>query len=396
MLSRPYTAFMFLPATPPRWDIFCNVIDNFGDIGVCWRLARQLFAEHGVAVRLWVDDLTVFQRICPEIDSCASVQNAQGVEVRAWRNDFSAIVPGDVVIEAFACRLPEPIEEAMASRFPKPVWINLDYLSAEAWVSGCHALPSPHPQRPLTKYFYFPGFSENTGGLLRERDLYARRQDFSTIPEQQLDFWQRLGLPPPPVDALRVSLFAYENQALPDLLSQWAEGPTPVYCLAPMTRTLAEIERFFGTVLQAGDVIRRGNLQLRMLPLVTQADYDRLLWSCDINFVRGEDSFVRAQWAAKPMVWQIYPQQDAAHQVKLEAFLDLYCAKLPPVAAEVVRRLFRSWNGGSADARMAPDLWAQWMNALPAIRAHAENWANSLSEQEDLCSSLVRFCRSKL
>ena len=396
MLSRPHTAFMPSPITLPRWDIFCTIIDNFGDIGVCWRLAQQLFAEHGIVVRLWVDDLTVFQRICPEIDSCASVQSVQGVEVRFWGKDFAAIVPGDVVIEAFACRLPEQIEEAMASRFPKPIWINLDYLSAEAWVSDCHTLPSPHPQRPLIKYFYFPGFSENTGGLLREHDLEARRQDFSTTSEQQLDFWQRLGLPPPPLDALRVSLFAYENQALPDLLTQWAESSIPVCCLAPMTRTLADIEKISGKVLQAGDVVRRGNLHLQMLPFVTQADYDRLLWSCDINFVRGEDSFVRAQWAAKPMVWQIYPQQDAAHQIKLDAFLDLYCAKLPLLAADVVRRVFRSWNGGSATSRITPDLWAQWTSALPEIRQHAENWANNLTKQEDLCCSLVRFCRSKL
>ena len=26
------------------WDIFCSVVDNFGDIGVTWRLARQLVA----------------------------------------------------------------------------------------------------------------------------------------------------------------------------------------------------------------------------------------------------------------------------------------------------------------------------------------------------------------
>ncbi|MEO7887531.1 MAG: elongation factor P maturation arginine rhamnosyltransferase EarP, partial [Polaromonas sp.] len=38
-----------------QWDIFCKVIDNFGDIGVCWRLAADL-ASRGHKVRLWVDD----------------------------------------------------------------------------------------------------------------------------------------------------------------------------------------------------------------------------------------------------------------------------------------------------------------------------------------------------
>ena len=25
-----------------HWDMFCRVIDNYGDIGVCWRLAADL------------------------------------------------------------------------------------------------------------------------------------------------------------------------------------------------------------------------------------------------------------------------------------------------------------------------------------------------------------------
>lgn len=379
-----------------HWDIFCNVIDNFGDIGVCWRLARQLKSEHGFPVRLWVDELAAFQRICPEIDPQLAVQTVHEIEVYRWENDFSGVVPGDVVIEAFACHLPEQFESAMAPRCPKPVWINLDYLSAEAWVSGCHALPSPHPRLPLTKYFFFPGFSAATGGVLRECDLDERRQSFLASPDRKIDFWQQLGMLPPPESALVVSLFAYENPALSDLLTLWAQGNTPVCCLAPMTRTLPTIEAFVGQVLHAGNTVQHGNLEIRMLPFVAQSDYDFLLWSCDINFVRGEDSFVRAQWAAKPMVWQIYPQDDDAHRDKLEAFLDVYCAPLTESAASTVRRLFRVWNGVDGTGQIAPELWARWTEALPEIRQHAINWANSLKKQEDLCSSLVRFCRSKL
>ena len=138
------------------WDIFCNVVDNYGDIGVCWRLARQLAAEHGFRVRLWVDELAAFRHICPEIDPCSPRQTVGGVEIRRWEADYQPIEPGDVVLETFACRLPERFVEAMAARKTSPVWINLDYLSAETWVSGCHGLPSPHPQFPLTKYFFFP------------------------------------------------------------------------------------------------------------------------------------------------------------------------------------------------------------------------------------------------
>ena len=37
---------------PLLWDIFCQVIDNHGDVGVCWRLARELAARgHTVTTR---------------------------------------------------------------------------------------------------------------------------------------------------------------------------------------------------------------------------------------------------------------------------------------------------------------------------------------------------------
>ena len=384
---------MLPAARVPKWDVFCTVIDNYGDIGVCWRLARQLVAEHGVSVRLWVDELASFARICAQIDPELAVQFAQGVEVLRWTSNFPTVVPGDVVIEAFACQLPESFIAAMADRQPSPVWINLDYLSAEAWVSGCHALPSPHPRWPLTKYFFFPGFDETTGGLLREAGLAAERQSFSASPEQQAAFWNRLSQSPPPADALRVSLFAYDNPALAGLLTSWAQGERAVCCLAPVTRTLAAIEQLAGRSLQVGDVVRRGALEIRLLPFGAQPDYDRLLWSCDINLVRGEDSFVRAQWAARPLLWQIYPQHEEAHQIKLAAFLDRYCAGLAEATASVVRALHQQWN---ADGTIGADSWAQYLAALPELRRHAEIWEKNLSKQEDLCASLFRFCLSKL
>ncbi len=379
-----------------HWDIFCNVIDNYGDIGVCWRLARQLVREHGAEVRLWVDALPVFQHFCPEIDPRQAIQSVCGIDVRAWTQEFPETPPGDVVIEAFACHLPERFVEAMARRIPRPIWINLDYLSAENWVSGCHALPSPHPRLPLTKYFFFPGFKTNTGGLLREKGLEQQRQLFCASTEEQDLFWTSIGQSPLPSEGLSVSLFAYENPAIRELLDIWSQGDIPVCCLAPATRTLPDIEYFSGQTLQSGDVVRRRSLEIRILPFVTQTDYDRLLWSCDINCVRGEDSFVRAQWAAKPFLWHIYPQGEAAHLAKLEAFLDLYGSGLSACALEALRSIHSLWNGNGSPGHFSAALWQQWRNTLPELRAHAEKWAKIQSKQEDLCSSLVRFCRSKV
>jgi uncharacterized repeat protein (TIGR03837 family) len=376
-----------------RWDIFCHIVDNFGDVGVCWRLAWQLAGEHGLAVRLWVDDLAVFRRICPEIRVDLSEQTVSGVEIRYWKDDLAGAIPGDVVVETFACSLPEAFEAAMARRDPRPVWIDLDHLSAEAWVAGCHALPSPHPRLPLTKYFFFPGFSEATGGLLRESDLEPRRQAFTASPTAPEQFLARLGVPPRAADTLLVSLFCYENAALAGLLDAWRSGSRPVRCLVPSSRRLAELERFAERRLETGDVVRAGQLALYIVPFVPQPEYDELLWCCDLNGVRGEDSFVRAQWAARPLLWHIYPQRENAHQAKLSAFLDAYCAGLPGPAATAMRELSLAWNGFGP---ITGGLWERWLASLPALRCHAGEWQGKLTQQQDLCSRLVQFCRSRL
>ncbi|MEO8410248.1 MAG: elongation factor P maturation arginine rhamnosyltransferase EarP [Propionivibrio sp.] len=390
-------AFMQSPGPSPlAWDIFCMVIDNFGDIGVCWRLARQLADEHDARVRLWVDDLCAFRRICPDIDPQAVEQEHGGVQVRHWCADLPSVSPGDIVIEAFACHLPEAFVAAMAARRPSPVWINLEYLSAEDWVAEYHALPSPHPRLPLTKHFFFPGFNERMGGLLRERDLVARRDDFRSTPSMQTSFWQTLGFPPPDPQRLVISLFAYDKPALADLLTVWAAGDTPICCLVPTGNAPTALQSFAGSALHPGEALLRGNLELRIVPFVAQTDYDRVLWLCDINLVRGEDSFVRAQWAGRPLLWQIYPQADDAHLKKLEAFLALYAAGLSESAARTTNRLFMVWNSAANAGRITPTLWRDYLEALPELRRHAENWANQMSQQEDLGSQLVRFCRNKL
>ena len=150
-----------------RWDIFCTVVDNYGDVGTCWRLARQLAGEHGAEVRLWVDQLHCLSQLCPAVSTSADQQHVGRIEIRRWRSDFPQVEAADVVIEAFACELPERYIAAMVRRTVAPVWINLEYLSAEAWVEGCHRRASLRTKWPLTKYFFFPGFTPRTGGLLR-------------------------------------------------------------------------------------------------------------------------------------------------------------------------------------------------------------------------------------
>lgn len=360
-----------MAAMQRHWDIFCRVIDNFGDIGVCWRLARQLVAEHGLAVRLWVDDPAVLAALCPAFMADKPEQIVDGVEVRQWREPFPNAAVADVVVEAFACDLPDTYLQAMAGRNPAPCWINLEYLSAEPWVEGCHGMASPHPTLPLVKHFFFPGFTAGTGGLLREADLLARRDACSAASE----------------GPLQVSLFCYDTAPVGELLEEWAAGERPVRCLVPPGKPLAVVKHHLGE-----QPWQKGNLEIVAIPFVPQADFDRLLWQCDINFVRGEDSFVRAQWAAKPFVWQIYPQHDEVHLVKLDAFLDRYVAGLPPVAASAVIGLFHAWNGGSD---LVP-AWRSYLEQRALLAEYGHQWVNFLGNLGSLAGNLVRFCGTKI
>lgn len=389
---------------PGSCDIFCNVIDNYGDIGVSWRLARQLANEYGLKVRLIVDDLASFAKLCPDADPELLVQRCRGVEVLLWSKAFpgdpSGVSPqpccdppADLVIDAFGCALPPGYLAAMTAR---TIWINLEYLSAEDWVEGCHRLPSPKP--PLTRYFFFPGFTRNTGGLLIERGLLARRDAFLADPALQHAFWRSVGIEMPPADTLKVSMFAYENAALAALFDEWAGGGQPVLCLVPEGRILPQVMQYFADAMPVprshmdegpGEraCYARGNLTVRVLPFVPQERYDELLWACDVNFVRGEDSCVRAQWAGKPFVWQIYPQQDAVHWDKLQAFLNLYCATLSIDAKVALQGLWRAWNGEPAAGAFP---WNGFAAMRAVLNPHAMAWAQELS-QNNLALNLLDF-----
>ena len=381
------------PLRGRRCDVFCNIVDNYGDIGVAWRLARQLAREHGLKVRLWVDDLASFCKLRPEAHTGLLVQIVQGVEVQHWVKPFPETEPAEIVIETFACDLPENYLEAMAARDPKPLWINLDHLSAEDWVTGCHGLPSPHPRLPLTAHFFFPGFSEGTGGLLREAGILTERDAFQSSREAIQHFWRSLDMPVPESGVKRVSLFAYDNPGIPELLGTWAAGHDKIVCIVPEGLPVKRVAAYFGQTDRApGTTLSRGNLEVHIVPFLDQDDYDRLLWACDFNFVRGEDSFVRAQWATRSFIWQIYIQQDDAHWAKLEAFLDLFCAGLDTETAAAYRSFTHAWNRGNGLSAA----WPRIEPHLDSLQRYARAWADGLSKQDDLATNLMLFCQEKL
>lgn len=362
-----------------RWDIFCRVIDNFGDIGVCWRLACNL-AARGQTVRLWLDDVSALTWMAPH--------GAPGVEVRGWTTpvDLTDIIPGDVMVEAFGCEIATEFIAAYAyyirARGLKSIWINLEYLSAEDFSARCHKLPSPvmfGPGKGLSKHFFYPGFTKGTGGLLREPDLLEQQGQFDRhawLAELGVN-WHGERL---------VSLFCYEPAGLGDLLGTLANDTQATTLLVTEGRAGAAVRT---EILNKNRLQpfwnKRNSLSIYYIPQLAQTDFDHLLWACDLNFVRGEDSLVRALWAGKPLVWQIYPQDDGAHGPKLDAFLNWLQA--PPS----LRRAHYIWNGLNTDAAADPQPpWltgqnlADWQTTIALAR-------KTLLTQDDLAKALIDF-----
>ncbi|MEI7444576.1 MAG: elongation factor P maturation arginine rhamnosyltransferase EarP [Burkholderiales bacterium] len=358
-----------------RCDLFCRVVDNYGDAAICWRIARQLAGEHGLRVRLWIDAPAVLAVLVP---GARAGLRLDGVEIETWSErdprlaDPAPDAIADVVVGAFACTLPDAYRVAMRAR--RPVWIDLEYLSAEDWVPGHHGLPSPKPDG-LVEHFFFPGPHPASGGLVREADLFARRDAFDDT--ARTEFLAGLGVAPRAGERL-ASLFCYPDAAVPALLDAFAARPETWRVLVPAGVT----------PLAAGHPVAVP------VPWIAQADYDRLLWSCDLNFVRGEDSVVRGLWAARPMVWQAYRQDEGAHRPKVRAWIDGWIAQAAPgeAAAAALRALEDAWNADAADAAAAlPAALPALLDRLPELAAAARRWTAVEAGRPDLASRLVDF-----
>ena len=391
-------------AEPLLCDIFCQVIDNYGDIGVCWRLAADL-AQRGHSVRLWLDDKRALEWMAPG----AAQGDWPGISVHDWpvtnpAHSSPALPLADVWIEAFGCDIPpvwlQSQVQAANTQARRPAWINLEYLSAEPFALRSHGLPSPvlqGPARGWAKYFFYPGFSPASGGLLR-----------GAIAQAGTASWAEPALAafaPAASGEHTVLLFSYANAPIAALLQALRRSAQPVQLLVAAGQStdavrlaLAALRSTVGaseaaspgsanstTSTAAGlEEWHWGPLRLRFLPFLPQSTFDQLLGLCDLNLVRGEDSLAQAVQAGKPCVWQIYPQDDGAHGPKLMAYLDAIAADAP------LRACHRFWNRTPADNQAAPELTWPWEpDSTWPQNAHA--LATRLAQNKDLSSQLIEW-----
>ena len=363
------------------WDIFCRVIDNHGDLGVCWRLSADL-ASRGHNIRLWVDDASALAWMAPPMtpnaEGRAQFNTTTGtVVVRSWHDALNGIDrTSNVWVEAFGCELPEHFvnwahqSQTHANSTSCPVWLNLEYLSAETYVERSHKLPSPVMSGLLkgrTKWFFYPGFNDKTGGLIREASVLDKLDATATTESVQTCSKR---------SPQKSTLFCYEPAALAEAMQLVSLKSAGHHWQVAHGRGALAFEQALRNLPSHVD-----RPPHEFIAPLTQTKFDQLLKSSDLNFVRGEDSLVRALWAGKAFVWQIYPQDDGAHGPKLNAFLDWL------QAPDSLRRFHLSWNGLSEEPLPEVDLPA-WQACAMAAQAR-------LVQQMDLVSQLLQFVEEK-
>ncbi|OYV79824.1 MAG: hypothetical protein B7Z65_03715 [Ferrovum sp. 21-44-67] len=329
----------------PYWHCFCQVIDNFGDAGVALRLCRELSLRQEYLVTLFIDDL-------PLILSLMDEQDRQLFTVRAWSAVDTLEETAPRIVSLFGCSLPLGYIKLIDPNTPIPLWVNIEHLSAEKWIESFHLKPSPHP--PLTEFFFYPGFTRGSGGL-----IHGDNNDSKL-------------------------LFYYHNPSVLSLLNSLKTLSIP--CLLYIPTALRQAEEIRAWQKQ---YLRHTALKIIWLERMVQSAFDDMMRQCDLLFVRGEDTWARAQLMGKPLLWQIYPQEKNAHWPKLEAFLERYTENIPqPKIKQMIITLHHQWNQGVPITPMeCEELVTHWQNLIE----HADRWQKELLRQNDLIHQLIQF-----
>jgi uncharacterized repeat protein (TIGR03837 family) len=345
-------------------DVFCRVIDNFGDAGVCLRLARALVVQHGCVVRLFSDDVALLMRFEPT--------PPVGLRFYEWSAQ-ATVQPSQGVVCGFGCTLDDAFLNRLIACKPQPAYIHLEYLSAESWVEGTHGLMSIHPRLLTQQRFCNPGFNPKTGGLLHEAPAFDEVTALATLGQWGSEV---------PAQSLRIFAFAYPTPSWEAFVAAARQSEQAIHWVLPQG---AAGEHLWQAL--------RGlpKHTFTRLPYVSQAQFDAALRSCQAAWVRGEDSAVTALFTGLPMLWQLYPQDDGAERVKMTAYIDAVVRALPSEDMSIWRSAMQASNDcGDENLTTHFEAFLSSLNRTP----HHSKWAQHCRENApDLAATVLGWLR---
>ena len=336
-------------------DIFCQVIDNYGDVGVAYRLAREF-------KRVYPNKKLRF--VINQIEELNLIRKSEDIEIILYKDISKIENSADLIIESFGCEIPkEYMDKALKNA---KLIINLEYFSAEKWVDDFH-LQESFLGGNLKKYFFIPGLSEKSGGILLDNEFLQRKKKVEVNNEYYLKYF---GIKEK-YDLIG-SVFSYEKN-FDSLIEELKKLDKKVILLILSEKTQKNFIKYFDN----------GNnydkIKSVKLPFFTYDKYEELLALCDFNLVRGEDSFVRALLLGKPFLWHIYPQDENTHIKKLESFLEKYCSN-----NKELKQTFINYN-------INKDNFSYFFKNFKEIEKYNKNYANYLIKNCNLMEKLINF-----
>lgn len=304
-------------------DIFCEIIDNFGDIGVVYRISKELKKIfQNVRIRIVLNRLEEFKAINKKVKD-TDYQEIDGlicVTEKYVKENMESFGVSDVFIEAFGCNVPE--EYVKAAKENSKLWINLEYLSGEKWIEDFHLCESLIDSKTLKKIFFMPGFSEKSGGVIidsgfLERMKFGKENRDEVLKKYFKDFDLK--------DKFIGTVFSYEKnfENLLETLKNY-EKETVLLLMGEKT------QKSFSEILKKnltedyGNIVKYGKITMIYSDFFSQEEYEEIISASDFNFTRGEDSFVRGIILGKPFMWHIYLQEEKAHMDKIKAFTERF------------------------------------------------------------------------
>ena len=336
-------------------DIFCQVIDNYGDVGVAYRLAREF-------KRVYPNKKLRF--VINQIEELNLIRKSEDIEIILYKDISKIENSADLIIESFGCEIPKKyMDKALKN---SKLIINLEYFSAEKWVDDFH-LQESFLGGNLKKYFFIPGLSEKSGGILLDNEFLQRKKKVEANKEYYLE---KFGIKEK-YDLIG-SVFSYEKN-FDSLIEELKKLNKKVILLILSEKTQKNFIKYFDN----------GNnydkIKFVKLPFFTYDKYEELLALCDFNLVRGEDSFVRALLLGKPFLWHIYPQDENTHIKKLESFLEKYCSN-----NKELKQTFINYN-------INKDNFSYFFKNFKEIEKYNKNYANYLIKNCNLMEKLINF-----
>ena len=336
-------------------DIFCQVIDNYGDVGVAYRLAREF-------KRVYPNKKLRF--IINQMEELNLIKKSEEIEIITYQDISKIENSADLIIESFGCEIPkEYMDRALKN---SKLIINLEYFSAEDWVDDFH-LQESFLGENLKKYFFIPGLSKKSGGILLDNEFLERKKK---VTKNKGYYLKKIGINEK-YDLIG-SVFSYEKN-FDFLIEELKKLDKKILLLILSEKTQKNFIKYFD------NVNNYDKIKFVKLPFFTYDKYEELLALCDFNLVRGEDSFVRALLLGKPFLWHIYPQEGNTHIKKLESFLEKYCPN-----NKELKETFINYN-------INKDNFSYFFKNFKEIQEHNKEYANYLIENCNLIEKLINF-----